>query len=882
MLQVSASLAAQLEALLPTAAPARQAGELLIPSANNYHSDSSSPRLLAATLFAIANNFAGLDRQPMETIMAFLKAQSNTQLLQQVLSTSGPESEAFAENLFLAAIESEDARIVETLLQTGLDPNDLVCTFNGERYTPIELCSQLRNIELTKLLLRANADVNKTFQKSWGNSGALACALDTEFIFHGGLGYCAPFELVRMLLDAGGKFDLLALEVFMDSHKKEFVIDNYEEKDSLSMLNLLIDSCVKTKPLDLLRSGVAMAVTGTFENEMAARMVIGIFEAGAHAVHGIDSESRRLQTGTLDIAAECGNLALVQFLLRSGVQPDAGTLTRAIKGRNKDLVRFLLDAAVDVVSLDDYGATPLSEAIRSGDAEIMEILGHKGAWSQIGEKSQFEAALIAASGVGELDIVRRLLAVGADTTADALVAALGAAVCEDQETVVALLLDASTNVVPWTDRIEENALFIALERRNAKIVRLILDAGLSFENLDLGFALAESVEWGKHSIIEELIAIGANPNGCKNFFSPSYRETALTISIRKKDTISMQLLLHAGADVNYGTHLNNLITALWAAVASGDIEMVEHVLSIGADPDDSEALKVALPHGKLMIEKLLTAFIIRYPHGRSDYGCKALGTVIFEGDLNLVEFLLRAKIDVNTLVDGRNALGAAIAARHITSVAILQKLLSIIGNPNSIVQDASYFPYSWTALLSAIDKRDVQKVQLLIDAGADVNWPARRGIKRTPLQMAAEVGSIQLAQFLIDKGGLVNAQPARKRGATALQLAAIGGYVGIAELLLDNGADVNAPPAEMDGRTALEGAAEHGRIDMLGVLANAGVNLRGPDYDRALGFAKGNGHMATWRYLQVLRKEFEVPIWNEMTAVSLEENVSIEACDEMW
>ena len=145
-------------------------------------------------------------------------------------------------------------------------------------------------------------------------------------------------------------------------------------------------------------------------------------------------------------------------------------------------------------------------------------------------------------------------------------------------------------------------------------------------------------------------------------------------------------------------------------------------------------------------------------------------------------------------------------------------------------------------------------MHLLIDAGADVNWPATKGIKRTPMQKAAEIGSFEITQLLIDKGGLVNnePEPAVREGATALQLAAIGGYIGIAELLLRNDAKVNAPSAKVHGRTALEGAAEHGRIDMLKLLWNAGAEFHGDEYEKARELAKGNGHMATWRYLEKL------------------------------
>ncbi|MCJ1460992.1 hypothetical protein MMC28_011374, partial [Mycoblastus sanguinarius] len=142
----------------------------------------------------------------------------------------------------------------------------------------------------------------------------------------------------------------------------------------------------------------------------------------------------------------------------------------------------------------------------------------------------------------------------------------------------------------------------------------------------------------------------------------------------------------------------------------------------------------------------------------------------------------------------------------------------------------------------------------------DVNWPATRGVKRTPLQRVAEIGDFEAAQTLIDHGAYVNAPPAQRGGGTALQFAAIGGYLGIAELLLQNGADVNAPPSKVYGRNALEGAAEYRRIDMLKLLFNAGIKIHGCDrshYESALTLAQENGHMATRRYLESLHTAYE-------------------------
>ena len=846
MLRVSESLTAVLEALLPSTARVNQPEEGLISSPNNYRLDAATPRLLTHLLFATANNFAGLDGVPIEEIMDYLKRQTNTRLLRQLLSTSGPESEAFAENLFRAAIEAEDARIVEILLEKGLNPNELVCHVGGEKYTPIERSSMMRSVEITRLLLRAKADVNKTVGTR-NVCGALQCAFESDYRYYERSR--TPVELVSLLLHAGAKVDELILET------------RIEERDQ-DVIELLVEFCTKTNPLDLARSRLFAQVTQKFDNEMATRTVMSIFQACLDSAHDITLSF----DSTLNTAAKRGNLGLVQFLLHSHVSLTHATLTNAIISQNKDLIRVLIDAGADVDGDCEGLQTPLGAAIRWGDVEIIDLLEHKGVWSHVCEGSGFSSALVAASDVGNLTIVQKLLNLGFNVTGIDLGGALQAAVCGGHEETALILLNAGADVNSyasdeWYDK--SNVLLEALQQKNEKLVQLILDADVDIHRRG-ETALRTAVEWGNHSIIEELIATGADPKAYGLEAAP------LAIAVKRKDTESLQLLLDAGAEVNSRELGCKQSTALKAAVTNGDIEMVEYLFSIGADPDDSEALSEALSQGMPMLETLLTKFTRVYPHGKRGYGCGVLLTAIEKADFLLIECLLDAKIDVNTCVCigdperpapwdpsrsalRRNSLGAAIEEANPTSLAILQTLLDRNGNPNSIVQYSINFPYGReAALLTAIGTKDIQKVQLLIDAGADVNRPATKGVKRTPLQRAAEIGSFQIARILIDNGGLVNAQPAWRGGANAIQLAAIGGYIGIAELLLENGADVNAPAARVYGRTALEGAAEHGRIDMLKLLFNVSAKFHGPEYERALQLAKENGHMATRRYLESL------------------------------
>src|SRR5262245_31045795 len=119
---------------------------------------------------------------------------------------------------------------------------------------------------------------------------------------------------------------------------------------------------------------------------------------------------------------------------------------------------------------------------------------------------------------------------------------------------------------------------------------------------------------------------------------------------------------------------------------------------------------------------------------------------------------------------------------------------------------------------AAIRSNDLQKLQALIQGGADVNVKERRG-GATPVMHAAAIGSVDALKLLIDKGADVNARgPA---GATALMWAVTD--IAKVRLLVDRGAQVNA--ASDLGRTPLLLAAmSDGSSEIVKLLLSRGAD----------------------------------------------------------
>ncbi len=124
-----------------------------------------------------------------------------------------------------------------------------------------------------------------------------------------------------------------------------------------------------------------------------------------------------------------------------------------------------------------------------------------------------------------------------------------------------------------------------------------------------------------------------------------------------------------------------------------------------------------------------------------------------------------------------------------------------------------------TPLLTAIYHEDVQAVDRLVAAGADVRAANREGV--TPLAMACLDGNLPIIDRLLKAGA--DAKERGPNGETLLMFAARNGRVEVVKRLLAAGADVNARE-ELRGTTALMWAAEQRHPDAVKALLAAGAD----------------------------------------------------------
>lgn len=133
--------------------------------------------------------------------------------------------------------------------------------------------------------------------------------------------------------------------------------------------------------------------------------------------------------------------------------------------------------------------------------------------------------------------------------------------------------------------------------------------------------------------------------------------------------------------------------------------------------------------------------------------------------------------------------------------------------------------FTRTALHHACLKGCLESVQVLLDAGADINLQRDNDDGETALMAAAQLGYMEIVRVLLDAGGDVNLQD--NDGCTAL-FEARG--EDITRLLLDRGAHVDHQ--DNDGRTPLESACRRGHVEVARLLLDRGASVDHQNNDR--------------------------------------------------
>ncbi|KAK7440426.1 hypothetical protein VKT23_017064 [Stygiomarasmius scandens] len=146
-------------------------------------------------------------------------------------------------------------------------------------------------------------------------------------------------------------------------------------------------------------------------------------------------------------AIEHGELDTVKLLMLNGATHE-WALHAAAEYQKTDIMQFILDIeGVNVNAKDDFGTTPLQDAARGGEENIIILLIEKGA-DVNAEGGRYGTALQTAAYCGQLGAVKLLMAKGADVNVKAgrVGTALEAAAYQGHLEIVKFLLESGADV----------------------------------------------------------------------------------------------------------------------------------------------------------------------------------------------------------------------------------------------------------------------------------------------------------------------------------------------------------------------------------------------------------------------------------------------------
>jgi len=253
-------------------------------------------------------------------------------------------------------------------------------------------------------------------------------------------------------------------------------------------------------------------------------------------------------------------------------------------------------------------------------------------------------------------------------------------------------------------------------------------------------------------------------------------------------------------------------TPLHGAAAAGHLDIVEYLLSKGADIDarnnaNQNPLFYAAYNGKAAIVNLLLDKGADFKD-RDRYGRTVLHYPVREGHKDAAEILVNKGMDI-TVQDGMGVSPLQFAIQggqtEIMDVFIASKALDVTSDTGS------------KALHLAAAQGQKEIVDLLIAKGAGIR--TKDDMEATLLHNAAIGGLSELVRQLL-KGGIdVNAQDAR--GRTPLHYAVKQGSIDIVKHLVESGADLNIKGK--DERTALHIAEDWGYKEIIELLETKGA-----------------------------------------------------------
>ena len=583
-----------------------------------------------------------------------------------------------------------------------------------------------------------------------------------------------------------------------------------------------------------------------------------IFQA---LIAGQSPATKAIARTFLPAAIDSLDCSLVSTLLNTGINPNScmgegrrRPLQIAIHKQSMDMMQLLLDRGADVnthlVALGDGGpATNLQASIITGRLDLVQLLLRAGAHVNDPSTTRMTSPLYTAAGTGRLGLVQLLLEAGADINWPSRgahrITALSKAAGSGNAAIVQLLLSHGADVNAPREAFRRTALEEAVLDGNTEIVQLLMEHGAT----DIVSTL-KSAGKNRRSIVNSMIRFGMESHTNLNV---AFGRTALQAATRCGDFELVQSLLSCGANANTPAFNGDtcLATALQIAASNDDFRLVELLIYHGADINapahrcSATTLQKAVRRNNMRLVQVLLSLGADINAPSKNGGRTALAEAANQGNLDMLQLLLDSGADMST--QGGSAVIEAVG--HVP-LEHLRRLLEAwtfakCGNLNWEVNQSGK-----TALEIAASTADIELIRLLLQYEASNSSLALRmvilinaeniGVVKLLLASGAEVGYLDCDSKFENKR------------LTALGCAALIGCVDILRLLLEHW--IGPTANELSG--ALQHAAGCSNLDAARLLLDYGADINSaPLVDlndgrrTALQAAAGNGDLEVVRFL---------------------------------
>ena len=457
----------------------------------------------------------------------------------------------------------------------------------------------------------------------------------------------------------------------------------------------------------------------------------------------------------------------LKILLQKGANPNANdgkhfAVHKAASSGNEELVETLCQHGANLDARDINGQTAVHYAVYYQNLPILLDLIYYNANLDIADNNG-QTAVHYAVFFGNMRFLRTLV-----------------------------MAKASVDICDQTGR---SPLFVAIWKGHLDIIKLLLINHATIDNVAAAINLPPlsteevvtpvmyAAAIGLHEVLELLLNAGGDPHLRKNenkrsalFYAFHFNRKECVDAIRtgsniekelmeaceQKDVSYVKLLLNLNPNLHETDELGE--TAVTKAAASGSVDVLQHLLQVGADVDpvlDREygktPLMAAAAYGKTDCVNVLlernavvnraneygqTALWFAAKLGRTDCVCTLLkagadanmasrsGTPLIAsiGKYKAFKALLDHGCDVNYVnADGDSAL---ILATHHTSDEYFNDVIQY--NPDMRIVDGK----EWSPVMIATFKKKYHRLKSLLECGADADHQDSRGT--TALHLAAE------------------------------------------------------------------------------------------------------------------------------------------------